>query len=42
MVNSQDEVDGDNLPINEDDAISEQLIRSFSPSHDVDFQNEIH
>lgn len=44
MVNSEDEVDGDNLSINkddEDDAITEQLIRAFIPSHDEDLQNEI-
>lgn len=44
VVHSEDEVDNDNLPLHnedEDNALSEHLIRLFILSYDVDLQEEI-
>lgn len=44
MINYEDEVNKDSLPINdddEDDTLSEHLISVFSPSNDAELQEEI-
>lgn len=43
VINSEDENNKDKLPIedeDEDDALSEHLIRAFSSSHDVELQEK--